>query len=57
MIQQYEKSLSLAQRQLEDLDFLRENDQKIIMSQNDQLANYTKEIQEYKKKLEKKTKN
>ena len=57
MIQQYEKSLSLAQRQLEDLDFLRENDQKIIMSQNDQLAGYTKEIQDYKKKLEKKTKN
>jgi serine/threonine protein kinase len=57
MIQQYEKSLSLAQRQLEDLDFLRENDQKIIISQNDQLEKYTKEIQEYKKKLEKNTKN
>ncbi|OMJ92848.1 hypothetical protein SteCoe_4297 [Stentor coeruleus] len=54
MIQQYEKSLALAQRQLEDLDFLRENDQKIIMSQDAQLANYTQEIQEYKKKLEKK---
>ena len=57
MIQQYEKSLSLAQRQLEDLDFLRENDQKVIMKQDAQLANYTQEIQEYKKKLEKKTKN
>ncbi|OMJ82312.1 hypothetical protein SteCoe_17027 [Stentor coeruleus] len=54
MIQQYEKSLGLAQRQLEDLDFLRENDQKIIMAQDTQLANYTQEIQEYKKKLEKK---
>ncbi|OMJ78199.1 hypothetical protein SteCoe_22045 [Stentor coeruleus] len=54
MIGQYEKSLGLAQRQLEDLDFLRENDQKIIMAQDAQLANYTQEIQEYKKKLEKK---
>ena len=56
MIGQYEKSLSLAQRQLEDLDFLRENDQKIIKSQEEQLANYTQEIHEYKKKLEKKGK-
>ena len=56
MIGQYEKSLSLAQRQLEDLDFLRENDQKIIKSQEEQLANYNQEIQEYKKKLEKKGK-
>ena len=56
MIQQYEKSLGLAQRQLEDLDFLRENDQKIIIAQDAQLASYTQEIQEYKKKLEKKNK-
>jgi serine/threonine protein kinase len=56
MIGQYEKSLALAQRQLEDLDFLRENDQKIIKVQEGQLANYNQEIQEYKKKLEKKGK-
>lgn len=56
MIAQYEKSLTLAQRQLEDLDFLRENDQRIILSQDTQLANYTQEIQDYKKKLEKKNK-
>lgn len=57
MISQYEKSLALAQRQLEDLDFLRENDQKIIKSQEEQLANYTQEIHEYKKKLENKRNN